>query len=123
MVQSMFDSFLTTQNASKAVARQVARIVPHDAPLLSFGLTLTLRHYARPDVVEFYYQDGASLDALTRAKPVVYVLIDVGNVEGQWRGRKPEANLRWLSDHTTLTPMADFPPYTLFRAARATPSP
>ncbi|HEY4688190.1 MAG TPA: glycosyltransferase family 39 protein [Anaerolineae bacterium] len=113
---SMLGEFLTTQNASKTIAYRVEQLVPQDATLISFGLTLTLQHYTRLNVVELYYQNAASLDDLTRRNPTVYVLLDVENVNGQWRGHEPGVSFDWLMAHTTMSPIATFPPYTLFKA-------
>jgi hypothetical protein len=120
---AMLDEFLTIQNADKATAFQAERAATRHVPVLTFGLTQTLQHYTRLDVIELYHQDDASLEALTRERPVVYVLLDVDNIARQWRGREPDANLRWLRAHTTMRVVAEFPRYTLFEAVRHPPSP
>jgi len=46
----------------------------------------------------------------------MYVLLDAENVNGQWRGHEPGVSFDWLMAHTTMSPIATFPPYTLFKA-------
>ena len=115
---AMLDEFLTVQNQGKAIARQVNQVLPQDATLLSFGLTLTLQHYTPLRVLEFFYLDEAALDDLTRSEPRLYLLLDVSNVESQWSDREPEMNYRWLQAHTTLTHVNAYPPYVLLQVRR-----
>jgi hypothetical protein len=105
--------FLATQNQSKEIAHQVASLLPEDATVLSFGLTLTLQHYTDLNVVEFYSLNQATLDAATATEAPVYLLLDLENVAYQWQDRPPAIHYDWLQTHRTLTPVADFPPYSL----------
>jgi len=114
----MLNRFLTTATESKEIARRVAQAVPPEATLLTFGLTLAVGHYTPLHTQELFFLDASSLDALTELRSPLYLLLDVGSVDSQWRGRPPEVNYRWLRDHTTLTQIRDFPPYTLFRVQR-----
>ena len=106
----MLNQFLTTATESKEIARRVAQAVPPEATLLTFGLTLTVRHYTSVHTQELFYFDASSLDALTESQAPLYLLLDVSNMDSQWRGRPPEVNYRWIRDHTTLTQIRDFPP-------------
>ena len=114
----MLDDFLSAQNQSKLIARQVEQTLPQEAALLTFGLTLTFQHYTQLKTSELFYLNEAALDALTASQTPFYLLLDVENIERQWQGRAPALNYHWLRDHTKLTRMADFPPYTLFKAER-----
>ena len=118
----MLNRFLTKATESKEIACRVAQAVPPEATLLTFGLTLTVRHYTSVHTQELFYFDASSLDALTVSQAPLYLLLDVSNADSQWRGRPPEVNYRWLKDHTILTQIRDFPPYTLFLVQRATGS-
>jgi hypothetical protein len=121
-------NFLTAQNASKQSARQVGEMLPTGATILSFGLTSTLQHYTDLQVIEFYNLDIKSLEAATATSCPFYLLIDLDNIAVQWQDRPPQVNYLWLQEHSTLTPLADFPPYTLFEvtannaSARSDPS-
>jgi hypothetical protein len=111
------DRFLSAQNASKETARAVAAALPGAATLLAFDLTLTLEHYTDLQVVEFYNLDQPELEQLTSGAAPVYLLLDVENVAQQWRDRPPQVNYRWLQQERTLTPLAEFPPYSLFEVS------
>jgi 4-amino-4-deoxy-L-arabinose transferase-like glycosyltransferase len=106
--------FLSAQNQSKTIAREVAGRLPKDATVLAFGLTLTLQHYTDLNVVEFYNLNEETLDAATATGAPRYLLLDLGNVAQQWQERPPAINYEWLQTHRTVTPVADFPPYSLF---------
>lgn len=103
---------IAAHNQSKTIAREVANILPEDATLLAFGLTLTLQHYTELNVVELYNLNEETLDAATASAPV-YLLLDLENVARQWQDRPPAVNYEWLSTHRALTPVADYPPYSL----------
>lgn len=111
----MLDNFLTTQNHSKTIARQVEQALPAHAPVLAFGLTLTLQHYTTLNVLELFYQDDQSLAAWLQHSAPFYLLLDVTNIAEQWPGKIPEHNYNWLKQNATLTTVASFPPYTLFK--------
>jgi hypothetical protein len=110
--------FLSAQNQSKLITQQVAHILPKDATVLAFGLTLTLQHYTDLNVVELYSLDEETLNAVTASgalrRPPVYLLLDLESVAHQWQDRPPEIHYEWLRMHRELTPVADFPPYSLF---------
>ena len=114
----MLDSFLTTQNQAKIIARQVGYTLPPKATLLTFGLTLTLRHYTQLNTLELFYLDEAALNNLTGTQTPIYLLLDLHNVERQWPGRPPQRNYQWLRTNTVLTVIEAFPPYILFRVER-----
>jgi hypothetical protein len=114
----MNGEFVTTQNVGKAIVAQVEQSVPTDATLITFGLTLTARQYTRLNVVELFDQDSASLDALTRSESAIYLLLDPGNVESQWRGRKPDVLYQWLKQHAAVIAIDSFATYELFQVRR-----
>ncbi|MBE7472452.1 MAG: phospholipid carrier-dependent glycosyltransferase [Anaerolineales bacterium] len=114
----MLDNFLTVQNQSKIIAAQVEQTLPKEATLITFGLTLTLQHYTQLNTLEFFYLDAASLQTLAESPGPLYLLLDVGSIETQWRGKTPQINYQWLKKNTTLTPVGDFSPYTLFKVTK-----
>jgi len=118
----MLNNFLRRHNYSKAVARQVEALLPAEATLLTFDLTLTFQHYTPLNVLEFFYCDEAALDALSRTDRPLYLLLNLANVQTQWRGREPERNYLWLKEHTTLTELETMPPYQLFKVERDIPA-
>jgi len=114
----LLDGFLTQQNQTKAIVHEVAQSLPPEATLVTFGLTLTAQHYTHLDVIELFNQTADSLDTLTRDRSQTFLLIDTANIEQQWRGREPDANVRWLHDHATLIPITSYLSYTLFQVRR-----
>lgn len=108
----LLDNFIDRKEADVAVARTIA--APPDARLLTFGLTLTLRHYTSYEVIDLSTVDPAALAFLLADTRPTLVLLDVTNIERQWGDRPLGANYRWLRDHGTLTPAAKHGRYTLF---------
>ena len=119
----MLDNFLTIQNQSKNIARQVEQSLPPEATLLTFGLTLTFQHYTKLNTLELFYFDEISLDNLTTAQNPSYLLLDLPNIETQWLGKTPQINYQWLRKNTVLTKIDTFPPYVLFKVDRTSQDP
>lgn len=114
----MLDSFLTVQNRSKIIARQVEQTLPPQASLITFGLTLTVQHYTRLKTLEFFFLDQASLKTLTESSDSLYLLLDVPAIETQWRDKTPQINYQWLKENRNLIKIGEFPPYTLFKVVK-----
>jgi hypothetical protein len=113
----MLDSFLTTQNQSKVIARQVEQSLPSEATLVTFGLTLTFQHYTGLNPVELFYLDEISLKALTESPGPIYLLLDLNSIETQWQDKTPQINYQWLEENRTLHEIGAFPPYRLFEVS------
>lgn len=123
-LQAFFGVGLTSDFVARkadhlAIANWVTAEVPSAAPLLTFGLTLTLRHYTPLDVLELWELTPADLSTLTRSDRPVYLLLDVSGVERQWQGHAPFANYVWLRDGPGLTPLGERGGFTLFRVGSA----
>ncbi|MBE7553537.1 MAG: hypothetical protein HS126_20900 [Anaerolineales bacterium] len=114
----MLDSFLTVQNRSKIIARQVEQTLPPEASLITFGLTLTVQHYTRLNALEFFFLDQTSLKTLAESSDALYLLLDLPGIETQWRGKTPQINYQWLKENRNLIKIGEFPPYTLFKVTR-----
>lgn len=114
----MLDTFLTAQNQSKFIARQVEQTLPPHVTLITFGLTLTVQHYTRLQTLELFFLDETSLKTLTQSPNPLYLLLDLPGIESQWQGKTPQINYYWLKEHTRLMKIRDFPPYTLFKIIR-----
>jgi 4-amino-4-deoxy-L-arabinose transferase-like glycosyltransferase len=114
----MLNSFLTAQNRSKIIARQVEQTLPPQASLITFGLTLTVQHYTRLKTLELFFLDQTSLKTLTEAPDSLYLLLDLSGIEIQWRGKTPQINYQWLKENRNLIKIGEFPPYTLFKVVR-----
>ncbi|MGN6672994.1 MAG: hypothetical protein ACTHMA_06810, partial [Thermomicrobiales bacterium] len=79
------------------------------------------QHYtalATTDLSEVGPRDLARL--LAGQRPA-YLLLDVSNVESQWRGLPPDSNYQWLRAGPGLRPLRQYGPYTLFQVGTAPP--
>ncbi|MGN6361711.1 MAG: hypothetical protein ACTHNK_15110, partial [Thermomicrobiales bacterium] len=111
--------FIARKDADLALVRAVT--LPPNAQLLTFGPTLTFRHYtvlATTDLAEVGPRDLARL--LAGQRPA-YLLLDVSNVESQWRGLPPDSNYQWLRAGPGLRPLRQYGPYTLFQVGAVPP--
>jgi hypothetical protein len=112
--------YVAAKQANMAVARWAERQTRPGDRLLAFELTLTLRHYTALDVHELFDQTPASLAALAADDRPLFLLVDVADLQGQWRGHPPELNARWLREHAGLDELGRLNGYTLFRVRQRT---
>jgi hypothetical protein len=111
----MLNQFLGAQNQTKAIVQALESRVTSQSVVLSFGLTLTLQHYGTFHTLELIYCEPDDLAQVIALPQPVYFIADVNNLSEQWSGYKPDVNYSWLQTHTQLTPLIDWPPYTLFQ--------
>jgi hypothetical protein len=79
------------------------------------GATLTLQHYTNADIRELFYLAPPDLDAIARAPQPAYLLLDIGNIESQWVGLRPQQDYQYLQEHPGLETVGRYGQYTLFR--------
>ena len=115
----VLNEFIARKEADLAVVRWVEAQIPDNARLLTFGLTLTFRHYSTLETLELFELAPAEMAELLREGDPVFLLIDVANVEEQWRGRAPEVNYRWLREGPGLEKLGAQHGYVLFRVGKA----
>ena len=108
-------TFITRKAADLSMLRQVESMLPADARLLSFGPTLTFKHYSRIPTTELYLASDDELQALLDGAEPLYLLVDAANLESQWREQEVAARYRALRHGPGLTTLAQFGPLTLFR--------
>ncbi len=116
--------FVARKDADLATVRWVQAQLPDDAVLLTFGLTLTFRHYASVETVDLSELAAADLSRVPSQQRTVFVLVDVANLETQWLGRAPDENFRALRSGPGLIAVGHDRTYTLFASsvsARADP--
>jgi 4-amino-4-deoxy-L-arabinose transferase-like glycosyltransferase len=113
------NSFIQVKNVDLARTQRVANQLPPGARVITFGLTLTLRHYTDLDVIEIYDETSPTLADHACGRDAAYLYLDVANIEEQWRGLPPEINYRWLREAQGLEMVDRFGGYTLFRVNRA----
>lgn len=108
-------SLVARKADSLATVRWVETRIEPEARLLTFGLTLTAQTYTAIDVTDIFSLSSREIDALHAEARPLYLLLDVDNIEAQWRGRSPERNYRHLREGPGLAPIGKYGVYTLFR--------
>lgn len=103
------------KNADQDLVVWVAAQVPLRATVLMAGPTLAFQFFGFTAVQGLFDLSASQLDAVVAGQSPVFVVADVGNLEGQWAGLGPELHLRNLRRHPGLTLLAEHPPYSLFR--------
>lgn len=89
--------------------------LPAGSTLITFGATLTLQHYTQNDVRELFYLTEPDLDRIARQPRPAYLLLDVGNIESQWAGLRPQQDYAYLQQRPGLDSVGRYGSYTLFR--------
>ena len=108
-------SFIDRKNEDLALVRWVQAQLPPDADLLSFGPTLTLRHYTSLPTFDLFDLTQAQVSAIVGQPTPHYVLLDEANVEAQWLGQAPYENFLFLRDGPGLQLVGSDGAYTLYR--------
>lgn len=108
-------TFIQNQQRDKNIVQWANENVPPGAQLYTFGLTLTFQHYTTLDVYELYYETPSTLNQRWRRGEDDYLIINVSNVENQWKDRIPSITYHWLRDARGLIRMGSRDGYTLFR--------
>ena len=88
--------------------------VPPDAQVVTFGPTLSIAHYTTFRTVALDEQIPNSLGALANRATSTYLLLDVSNIETQWRGQTPAVNFDILRSMFAPRRLAKIGEYTLF---------
>jgi hypothetical protein len=78
-----------------------------------------LQHYGQHEALDLFDLQPDELPALLGDGRPTYVLLDVDNVEDQWRGRSPALNYAWLRDSRGLEPLGQQAGLSLFRVGHA----
>jgi len=112
---------ISRKNDGLSVVRWTETNVPQDARLLTFTLTPTARHYSDLRPIELFEQTPPSLRKLLARDRTLYLLVDVRNIQTQWRDGPPGRNVAWLRRHADLTPLGTRAGFTLFRVDRRAP--
>ncbi len=107
-------SFIDRKNGDLALVTAVEAQTAAGARLLTFGQTLTFKHYSRLDTHELWALTEADLAVLLADAAPTYLLLDVANAETQWAGHPLEANYHWLRAGPGLEPLAQYGDYQLF---------
>jgi hypothetical protein len=93
-----------------------ARLPPHPN-LLMEGPTGAFAYYAAMTAEPLFSATASDVDALLSAGPPLFVLANVADLEGPWKGVGPELRFDALRRSPGLTVLDTHPPFTLFRVA------
>lgn len=113
----LVDTFINNQQRDKNVAEWAEALLPNNAHVYTFDLTLTLQHYTPFEVSEIYYETPQTLADNWQHGRTDYLLINVWQIEHQWDGREPQIAYHWLRDERGLSFIERYGNYTLFRVA------
>jgi hypothetical protein len=115
----LVDGFIDRKDDDLALARWVQTQTGPSARLLSFGPTLTLRHYTSLPTLDLFDLSPSALSEATASASAsgqaTYVLVDEANVAAQWIGQAPAVNVARLKASPGLAPVGAYGSYTLFR--------
>ncbi len=106
---------LQLKQADLETAQWVQGQVPADARVLAFGITATLQFYTPLEVREFFTETPETLAELLADGRPTYLILNLNNVETQWRGRPPQINLHWLREGPGLDRIGERNGYILYQ--------
>jgi len=109
------DRFYTTQTAIKGCARELAAEVPAGAPLFSFWLTATLKHYTPHEPVEFFATTMSDVQQAVREAGAAYLVADPENLRTQWGNHTMQQTLEALQSSGAVMPLRTCTNFTLFK--------
>lgn len=112
--ERLIQRFVTRKDATLDLIAWTEARVPADAVLVTLSVTGACAHYGRLDVRELYGLGRNEVDALLASGRPLHLLIDIANVEGQWRALSPGENLRRFQSRGCLRELGLHPPFTLF---------
>ncbi len=102
------------KRVERDLVRELSAHASAHATVITFGPTLALRHQTSYNVIELFTATPESLADLARGTVPVYLLVDVANIESQWRGRKPQENYSYLRKAFGLQEIASIRNYALY---------
>ena len=114
-----YRNLVVYKNEQLALVDWARAQLPAGGTLITFGATLTLQHYTDYDVRELFYLALPDLDLIAQQPQPAYLLLDVGNIESQWAGLRPQQDYRYLQQRPGLDIVGQRGPYTLFRLKTA----
>jgi hypothetical protein len=111
----LVQGFIDRKDEDVALVRWVQAQTPPNAQLLSFGPTLTLRHYTSLPTFDLFDVSPSDVSSILATPAPTYLLLDERSVEDQWLNQPPSANFHLLRDGPGLTPIGSVGSYTLYR--------
>jgi hypothetical protein len=112
---STISQFIAVQQRDAATVTWAETMLPSDAVVYTFGLTLRLKQADDLTVYELFYETPDSLDTKWIRGQNDYLLVNVWEIENQWQGRSPYIAFHWLYDSRGLIVLGRFGNYVLCR--------
>jgi hypothetical protein len=110
--------FVERKAEDLATVRWAESRLPPDARLFTFGITTMFEHYSRLRPHNLNFPSPSGLAGVLADGVPAFVLLDIPNIETQWRDRPPAVSLQWLRDGPGLTELDRRGVMTLFRVGR-----
>ena len=110
----MTSTFIGRQAQDRNVALWASEQISAGATVYTFDLTLTLQHRTSLNALEIYYETPETLTERWVRGRTDYLLVNLWQIENQWRGREPYIAVYWLRDHRGLQSLGEYGNYTLF---------
>jgi hypothetical protein len=85
--------------------------------VLTFGPTLTFRHYTALPIHDLFDLSPSDIDRLLSNPPTV-VLVDESSLDSQWANQPPAQNFERVRAARTLEPLGSRGSFTLYRVGR-----
>lgn len=115
------DRFIERKQADLATVNWVVQQAPQNTQLLTFGITATFQHYSHVETYDLSELNSPQIEQLLSDGQPTMVLIDVANVERQWKGLAPWENYLALRDGLGLITLGRRGAYTLFLVSGRAP--
>jgi hypothetical protein len=108
-------NFIGSKDAELALVRWVSASTDSHADLITFGPTLSLRHYSPLITYDLFDLAGEpDLRAIVRQPVAHYALVDETSLASQWKDRAPYRNFQILRDEWGLTRVGTYGTYSLY---------
>jgi 4-amino-4-deoxy-L-arabinose transferase-like glycosyltransferase len=115
----LVEGFVDRKDDELALVRWVQAQAEPGAQLLSFGPTLTFRHYTSLPTFDLFDLNATDVRSILANRAPTYVLVDERSLDEQWRGRAPADNVLALRTQPGLEPIGSRGSYTFFRVRSA----
>jgi hypothetical protein len=110
----LVERFIDTKDQELALVHWVQSQTPANAELLTFGPTLTFRHYSDMPTYDLFDVTASELHEIVADPAHHYLLVDLGSVESQWLNQAPSTNYHLLRDEVGLRELGREGSYTLY---------
>jgi 4-amino-4-deoxy-L-arabinose transferase-like glycosyltransferase len=115
--QRHINGFIAVKDNDLAVMREVEKILPPDAKLITFSISLTFDRYTAIPTSDLYFSDQNRLNKLLNQAGQTYLLVDGENMRQQWSNHFVGENYRNVFARAKTPAIAKFGKYELWLLA------